>query len=89
MSQGVGQYLAGLVANERANVPRPDFDRLKATLTNCLRLGPATQNRDGHPDFRAHLQGRVAFVESINPAKGERLRKILEAIDWSRPDAAS
>ncbi len=84
MRQGVRQYLAGLVANERINVPRPDFDRLKAILTNCARLGPASQNRQGHPNFRAHLEGRVAFVESVNPQKGVRLRRLFESIDWDR-----
>jgi len=82
MRQGVRQYLAGLVANQRVNVIRTDFDRLKATLTNCVRLGPESQNRDGHPLFRAHLEGRVGFVETINAAKGKRLRRILERIVW-------
>jgi hypothetical protein len=82
MRQGVRQRLAGLVANQKVNVVRADFDVLKATLTNCVRLGPESQNRDGIPAFRAHLEGRVAFVESINPAKGLRLRTILERIVW-------
>ncbi|MEO8128060.1 MAG: reverse transcriptase family protein [Bryobacteraceae bacterium] len=82
MHQGVRQYLAGLAVNREVNVLRPDFDRLKATLTNCVRLGPASQNRENHPSFRAHLQGRVAFVESINPQKGRRLRGIFERIHW-------
>jgi RNA-directed DNA polymerase len=80
--QGVRQHLAGLVANQRVNVIRADFDGLKATLTNCVRLGAASQNREGHPMFRAHLEGRVGFVESINPAKGARLRRIFEQIEW-------
>ena len=83
MRQGVRQYLAGLVANERINVQRPDFDRLKAILTNCARRGPASQDRQGHQNFRAHLEGRVAFIESVNPHKGTRLRRLFEAIDWS------
>jgi len=82
MRQGVRQHLAGVVTNRRLNLRRDDFDRLKATLTNCIRHGPASQNREGHPDFRAHLQGRVSYVESINPAKGKRLRAILERIAW-------
>jgi hypothetical protein len=82
MRQGVRQHLAGLVANQHVNVMRPDFDRLKAILTNCARLGPSRQNRDGHPRFRAHLEGRVAFVEMINPAKGQRLREILDKVNW-------
>jgi retron-type reverse transcriptase len=83
MRRGVRQRLAGVVANEKLNVARADFDRLKATLTNCVRHGPASQNRDGHPDFQAHLEGRVGFVESINPVKGSRLRGILKRIEWT------
>jgi retron-type reverse transcriptase len=82
MRQGVRQHLAGLVINRHANVRRTGFDRLKAILTNCVRLGPESQNREAHPSFRSHLEGRVGFVESINPAKGKRLRTILEQIAW-------
>ena len=82
MRQGVRQRLAGLTTNQRVNVIRADFDRLKATLTNCVRLGAASQNREGHALFREHLNGRVGFVESINAAKGARLRRIFDKIDW-------
>ncbi len=82
MRQGVRQHLAGLVVNHHVNVMRTDFDLLKATLTNCARLGPESQNRESHPSFRSHLEGRVNFVEMINPAKGKRLRAILERIKW-------
>jgi RNA-directed DNA polymerase len=83
MRQGVRQRIAGVVTNERANVLRSDFDRLKATLNNCARLGPESQNRAAHPRFRAHLHGRIGWVESINPAKGQRLRAIFERINWT------
>lgn len=82
MRRGVRQRLVGVIANEHANVPRTDFDRLKATLHNCVRLGPQTQNRTGHSRFRAHLDGRIGWVESLNPAKGRRLRTIFERIAW-------
>jgi RNA-directed DNA polymerase len=82
MRQGVRQHLAGLAANQRVNIIREDFDRLKATLTNCVRQGAASQNHEGHPMFREHLEGRVGFVETINAAKGRRLRRILEQILW-------
>ena len=83
MRRGVRQHLAGLVVNERVNIQRRDFDALKAVLTNCVRLGPESQNREGHPSYRAHLEGRVAFVESIHPGKGMRLRAILDPIVWA------
>jgi RNA-directed DNA polymerase len=82
MRQGVRQQLAGLVVNRRINIRRGDFDRLKATLTNCIRHGPESQNREAHPRFRAHLEGRVAFVEAINPGKGSRLRALFQRIQW-------
>jgi retron-type reverse transcriptase len=83
MRQGVRQHLAGLVVNQHINVRRIDFDRLKAALTNCVRLGPESQNRESHPQFRLHMDGRVGFVEMINPAKGKRLRDIFERIQWT------
>lgn len=83
MRRGTRQKLAGLIVNEKVNISRADFDALKALLTNCARQGPASQNRDGIADFRAHLNGRVAFVESIHPARGEKLRNIFGTIDWS------
>lgn len=82
MRRGVRPHLAGLVANEHVNVVRTDFDRLKATLTNCVRHGPESQNRESRPMFRMHLEGRIAFVEMINPQRGARLRRIFEKIQW-------
>jgi RNA-directed DNA polymerase len=82
MRPGVRQHLAGLVVNQRCNLPRKDFDQLKAILTNCIRTGPDVQNRARHPDFRAHLAGRIAFVESIHPERASRLRVLLHRIEW-------
>lgn len=82
MPQSVRQSAAGLVCNQHANLARDEFDRLKAILYNCVRQGPATQNRDARADFRAHLAGRVAFVESLNPARGRRLRLLFDQISW-------
>ena len=82
MRRGVRQHLAGLVVNQHVNVTRSDFDRLKATLTNCVRLGPESQNGDARSNYRLHLDGRVTFVEMINPGKGTRLRRIFEQIRW-------
>lgn len=82
MRQGVRQQMLGLVANGHPNIIRSDFDRLKAILTNCIRFGPEGQNRKAHPQFREHLEGRVGFVETINAAKGKRLRKLIDQIQW-------
>lgn len=76
------QRLAGVVLNGGTNIPRNEFDILKAILHNCVRRGPAGQNRDGHADFRAHLQGRIGWVTTLNPARGEKLRAVFETIVW-------
>jgi len=82
MRRGVRQHLAGLVVNERLNVRRADVERLEAILTNCVRHGAASQNREAHVNFRLHLEGRVSFVESIHKEKGRSLRGLLAQIRW-------
>jgi hypothetical protein len=82
LRRALRQQLAGVVVNERPNLARADYDRLKATLHNCVRHGPDGQNRDGHADFRAHLAGRVAHAAWLNPARGRRLRELFERIRW-------
>ena len=76
------QFAGGLVLNEKPNLSRREFDRLKAILTNCLRHGWESQNREGHPDFRASLQGRIAWASRANPEKAKKLRELFEAISW-------
>jgi RNA-directed DNA polymerase len=81
---GARQRLAGIVVNKNLNPNRHDLDLLEAILTNCARRSPESQNREGLPDFRAHLEGRVGFVEMINRSKGHRLREIFNKIEWER-----
>ena len=82
--RGHRQLVTGVVVNAKVNIRRDEFDRLKAILTNCVKLGPTSQNRDGHADFAAHLRGRIAFVRQLNPARAEKLRRIFEQIRWDR-----
>lgn len=79
---GGRQTVTGIVVNAHPNVRRDEYDTLRAVLHNAAVHGPAGQNRSGHPDFRAHLTGRVSWVESVNPGRGARLRAVLDRIDW-------
>lgn len=83
LRKGAKQHAAGLVLNGKPNIDRRDFDRLKAVLTNCARHGPASQNREGHPDFAAHLMGKLAWVGFVHPGKEAKLRRIFDRINWS------
>ncbi len=77
------QNVAGVVVNRHLNVARRDYDRLKASLVNCIRRGPSTQNHDRHPDFAASLRGRVAHVSQLNPARGKKLLALYRQVDWN------
>ena len=76
------QLVCGVVVNERLNVPRREYDRLKAILHDGASNGAAAANREGVPDLRAHLLGRIAWVGSLHPERGRRLRERLDAIAW-------
>ena len=78
------QVITGVIVNRHINIQRSEFDQLKAIVNNCIRQGPASQNRSGHQDFAAHLRGRIAHVLQLNRAKGQRLLKAYLLIDWSR-----
>lgn len=74
------QILTGIVVNEKPNIDRRYYDRLRAVLTNCARHGLNSQNRSNHADFRAHLLGCIQHVKSLNEIKGKKLQSIFEQI---------
>jgi len=82
MRQGVRQQLCGVVLNDRPNIRRTDYERLKAILYNCVQHGPQSQNREGHSDFQSHLRGRIGYVAMLNPARGRKLRAMFDKIGW-------
>jgi hypothetical protein len=88
MRQGVRQRVTGLVVNESPSVPRDEYDRLKAILHNCATHGPISQNHAQRADFRESLLGRMAFVKQVNPARGTKLQRLWERIEWALPAAA-
>ncbi len=77
----VRQMVTGVVVNAHPNVPREEYDALKAVLHNCRTHGPETQRR-GSADLRAHLAGRIAWVASLNPQRGRKLQDAFDAITW-------
>jgi RNA-directed DNA polymerase len=79
------QELAGLVVNSRPAVPRADYDRLRATLHNAGRNGLVAANREDHPDFAAHLAGRVAWMSYHHPTRAAKLHHLLAAAIGPRP----
>ena len=82
MRRSARQRVTGLVVNNHLNVPRESYDALKAILYNCARNGAEAENRSGDPDFRAHLDGRIGWVEQVNPQRGAKLRAMFRRVAW-------
>ncbi len=80
MSKRLRQRLTGLVVNDHVNVSRETYDRLKAILHNCAKSGLEAENREGVANFRAHLDGRIGWVEQVNPTRGAKLRAIFDRL---------
>jgi len=83
-SAGRRQTVCSVVVNARPNLPRAEFDRLKALLHRCVVFGPSAQNARRVDDWKSVLRGRVAWAAQLNPAKAERLERLFDAIDWAR-----
>ncbi len=78
MRQCDRQQVTGLVVNAHVNVPRRDYDRLKADIHAC---GKSDDIRAADPDFRASIAARIGWVEQVNPQRGAKLRRKLMEIE--------
>ena len=84
MKPGVRQVIAGVVVNDAPAAPRHIVRTLQATLFNCIKHGPQSQNRTGEAYFRAHLLGNIAWVRHLNPVQGGRLMALFRQIKWDK-----
>ncbi len=78
------QQLAGLVVNDQPRVARHDYDNLRALLHNAIRTGAQGQNRSAHPNFRAHVHGKIAWIGATSPRRRNILLALAEQVDWDR-----
>lgn len=84
LSPSTRQQLLGGVVNVKTTVPRRDLDRLRAILRNCAVHGWQAQARGADREqFRHRLEGRVAWVNALDPRRGVQLRTMLAEIDWT------
>jgi hypothetical protein len=83
MRRGARQSVTGVVVNERLTIARRERKRLEAVLYNCVRSGPHVQNLEAHPDFRAHLRGKIANVRAVDPRGAGKLEQLFARIVWA------
>ena len=77
MRRGGRQEVTGLTVNDRPRSRARSSATLRAILHNAARHGLESQNRDGRPDFAAHLRGRVEYVCMVDPDHAPVLRRPL------------
>ena len=75
MPKGSRQVVTGIVVNDHLNIDRKTYDRLKAIIHAC---GKPDDHRLNDHRFRAGLLGKINWVETVNPARGVKLRWLLE-----------
>src|SRR5262249_33661508 len=78
------QEVTGLVVNDKAGVSRKQVRRLRAILHRGRTQGLEAQNRENRPNFRAWLEGMIAYVSMARPEVGARLLAQLEALGEAR-----
>jgi len=80
--RGGRQDVTGIVVNDKPGLPRSEVRRLRAILHRAKNTGLAAQNRENHPNFRAHLEGKLAYLAMVDRQKGldmlEELRRLPE-----------
>lgn len=65
------QTITGLIVNEKINIPRHTYDRLKSIIHH---LDNPDDARRYDLRFLTSLSGQITWVERVNPARGHKLR---------------
>ena len=80
MRRSRAQTVTGVVVNDKPSVPRDELRRLRAILHRAKTEGLDAQNRDGRPNFREWLRGKIAFVSMVRPDAGAKLKASFDAL---------
>ena len=78
--RSTAQLVTGLVVNDRPGVRRDEVRRIRAILHRAAREGLQAQNREGHPNFRAWLCGRIGWIGQSRPELGQQFLQQLNAL---------
>jgi retron-type reverse transcriptase len=80
MRRSTAQSVTGVVVNDKPSIDRAELRRLRAILHRAKTEGLDAQNREGRPNFRAWLAGKIAFVSMVRPDAGAKLKAALDAL---------
>jgi retron-type reverse transcriptase len=80
MRRSAAQTVTGVVVNDKPSVSRDEVRRLRAILHRARFEGLDAQNREGRPNFRSWLEGKIAFVNMVRPDIGAKLRSEFDSL---------
>lgn len=72
----------GVCINQKPNIPRDQYKRVRAIVNDCWHRGfeaVATEKTVSGDALFRKLQGQINWFSNINPMKAEKLRLVLEA----------
>jgi retron-type reverse transcriptase len=78
--RNTAQVVTGLVVNDKPGVRRRELRRIRAILHRARREGLDFQNREKRPNFRAWLEGKIAWISMSRPEIGVRMKEQLRAL---------
>ncbi len=85
LRRNAAQTVTGLVVNHRTTLARKEIRRLRAILHRAQTEGLDAQNRDGRANFRAWLQGKIAYLSMVRPDIGTKMREELSKLGGASP----
>ena len=79
MTSSQRQIVTGIVVNDKMNIARVEYDRLKAEL-HSLSVGKTLPTKEDY----LRLAGKIAHCTSLNKTRGAKLSTLFDKIDWDQ-----
>jgi RNA-directed DNA polymerase len=80
LRRNTAQRVTGLVVNDKPTIKREELRQLRAILHRAKTEGLDAQNRDGRPNYREWLKGKIAYVKMVRPDLGVKMLAEFEAL---------
>lgn len=76
------QKVLGVVVNEKPNIPRVEYTRIKAIIHNCLVFGFTSQfpraRKKSAAALVSHIRGKLSYFKQVDKNKAEKLKRKFE-----------
>lgn len=77
------QRILGVTLNQKINIPREDYRKLRSLIHNCYQHGFASQadraKKDGVDKLLSHISGKLSYFDMLAPERTKKLRLLYHA----------